>query len=926
MIDIQNKKTVFTVIHLIVPIIFLIWFCIACTNEDNLKSAKILVIHSFKNNNVAYPDMNRRIVEDLQSKGIAPEMQIFYLNCDALSAKQEEDAFYQYLDTMTMQPDIILTTDDQATYSLMACKHPLVPKVPVVFTGVNFPNWELLKQYPNVTGIWDRVDYLANVEMIEKLMGYQRIRFYYDKTFIGRKILGELKEQLGNKDEELNDMIEEYLQSPDSVRLMKVIPWTISGEGEKLKSELKSSQFYFQNLCDDWGANILWYINGTFENFVALLTRYDYSISRIGNMSTIPTFSAVSKEFGYGQGILGGYFMTQEEIVEEACDYIAQILKGSPVSALPVKEGQKSSVLDWTQMERWGIDKSTVEKDFQIINMPFYVEYRTELIIGCMLFGALIIFVICYLLFLFKRESNRKKQAQQNLWQEKEFLSLVLDGGNIYTWSYEYADELFIFDKEFATSIGMYSERISLKDLVQIIHPDDVETAINQFIDVVNQKEDKATVCARLDFSGKGYVWYEFRILGLPRRGNGKVAAIGSILSVQKFKEHEEELIIARDLAAKTELKQSFLANMSHEIRTPLNAIVGFSNILVAEDDIDEEEKRDYITAINTNCELLLKLINDILEISRIESGNMSFSFAPCSVNKLVEDVYQMNVLIVPSSISFIKETLAEDITLTTDCARLKQVLVNFVNNALKFTSSGHIKVGVECYNDTNEICIYVEDTGIGISKEEQRMIFERFYKCDQFSQGTGLGLSISSVIAGKLKGRIILESEENAGSRFGIVIPCEMKEQEEDVEDIEYVVEETDTSLSETDRPVVLIAEDSASNYMVLSRILKKDFNIVWALNGQDALDVVNKQKVDLVLMDIRMQEMDGITALKKIRRTHKNLPVIIQSAYAYDENREQAKKAGCSDFIEKPIHADILMDAIGKCMIKLKKIKYIE
>lgn len=913
----QNKISVFTVISLIVPFLFLICFCTACTNEESSKNARILVIHSFKKNNVAYPDMNRKIIEYLKAKGITPEMEIFYLNSDALGEKQELDTICKYLDSITVKPDIILTTDDPATYSLMACKHSAVTKVPIVFTGVNFPNWKLLKQFPNVTGIWDRVDYLANVKMIEKLMGYQRIRLYYDKTYLGRKILGELKEQLGGRDKELNDMIDNYLQTPDSARLMKAAPWTSSEEGETLKSELKSSRFYFQNLRDDWGGNILWYINGTFDRFVALLTRYDYSISRIGNMSTIPTFSAVSKEFGYGQGILGGHFMTQDKIVEEACDYLVQILKGSPVSVLAVKEGQKSSVLDWTEMERWGIDKSAVEKDFKIINMPFYVEYRIELILGCMLFGAFIIFVICYLLFLFIRESSRKKQAQQNLLQEKEFLSLVLDGGNIYTWSYEFADELFIFDKEFASSIGMSSERVSLKEIVHLAHPDDVETAINQFINVVNQKEDKTTVCVRLDFSGRGYVWYEFRILGLPRRVNSKVAAIGSILSVQKFKEHEEELIIARDLAAKTELKQSFLANMSHEIRTPLNAIVGFSNILVAEDDIDEEEKRDYITAINTNCELLLKLINDILEISRIESGNMSFSFAPCSVNKLVEDIYQMNVLVVPSSISFIKETLVEDITLTTDCARLKQVLVNFVNNALKFTSSGHIKLGVECYKNKNEICIYVEDTGIGISKEEQRMIFERFYKCDQFSQGTGLGLSISSVIAGKLKGRIILESEENRGSRFGIVIHCEMKQEEEDAEDMEYVTEETGALLTQTDRPVVLIAEDSASNYMVLSRILKKHFNIVWALNGRDALDVVNKQKVDLVLMDIKMQEMDGITALKKIRRTHKKLPIIIQSAYAYDENRENAKKAGCTDFIEKPIHADILMDVIGKCMI---------
>lgn len=908
----QSKISAFTIISLIVSILFLICFCIACTAEIKAKNTKLLVIHSFKKNHVSYSDMNRRIVESMRSKGVTLDMQVFYLNSDALGEKEELAAIYQYVDMMKVKPDIILTTDDPATYSLLACKHAFVKTVPIVFTGVNFPNWELLKQYPNTTGIWDKLNYLANVEIIEKLLGYQRIRFYYDRTYIGRKILGELKDQLGNRDKELNYMIEKYLQYPDSLNFLKAECGKFFGEGEELTAELKSTQFYFQNLRDELGGDILWYINGSFERSVSLLTRYDYTISRIGSMATIPTFSAVSKEFGYGQGILGGYFMTQEEIIEEACDYLAQILKGRVVSSLPVKEGKKEAALDWTEMERWGIEKSAVEKDFQIVNMPFYVKYRTELIISCTLFGGLIVFVISYLLFLFIREAKRKSQAQQNLRQEKEFLSLVLEGGNIFAWSYEHIEEQFIFDKEFAVSVGMVSEKMTLEEIVRIIHPDDVEVTINQFIDVVNKKEDKATVCTRVNFSGSGYIWYEFRILGLPKRDNSKVAAIGAILNIQNFKEHEEELILARDLAAKTELKQSFLANMSHEIRTPLNAIVGFSNILVTEDDIEEEEKRDFISAINTNCELLLKLINDILEISRIESGNMSFSLAPCSVNKLVEDVYQMNSLAVPPSITFIKETLIEDITFTTDCARLKQVLVNFVNNALKFTSSGHVKIGVECYRDKNEICLYVEDTGIGISEEEQRMIFERFYKCDQFTQGTGLGLSICNVIAVKLKGQIILESEENKGSRFGIIMPCEIEQLEDETEEVEYVTEESDTLLP--DRPVVLIAEDSVSNYMVLSRILKKHFTLIWVLNGQDALNIINKQPVDLVLMDIKMQEMDGLTALKKIRKTHKKLPVIIQTAYAYDENRELAQKAGCIGFIEKPIHADILMEAIGK------------
>ena len=873
----------------------------------------MLVVHSLGADFVSYPDMNHMIVEELGKTGIKPDVQTFYLNCDALDEAEELAALYQYIDTMKVKPEIILATDDQATYSLLACKHSFLKEIPIVFTGVNFPNWELLKEYPNVTGVWDKLNYIGNVEMIESLLGYRRIRFYYDRTYIGRKILGELAEQIGNRDEELYGMIQHFLQNPDTANIAR----TEYAKGflkEELSSDLNATTFYFLNLREVMGNNLLWCLNGTFEHSVSLLTRYDYTMSRIGRMATIPTFSVVNKGVGYGQGILGGYFMTISDQVEEACEYITQILAGRPIATLPIKEGKKSYILDWKEMGRWGIDKSDVSKEIKIVNMPFHIQYELELIIFGTLIGLLIVSVIGYLLFLFIREAKRKKQVQQNLREEKEYLSLVLEGGNIFAWNYEHEGEQFVFDKDFAIYAGMQSERMTLDQIIQVTHPDDVETSINRFINVVNRKEDKVTVCARMDFNGKGYIWYEFRMLGIPERTNSKVVVVGAILSVQSFKEHEEELIAARDLAAQTELKQSFLANMSHEIRTPLNAIVGFSNILVADDEIDEEEKREFITTININCEILLKLINDILEISRIESGNLSFTLESTSVNQIVKDIYHMNYLVSPPSVTFVEETLSEDIILTTDSSRLKQVLVNFVNNAFKFTSSGYIKVGVECLEDTKEICFYVEDTGIGIPPEEQKVIFERFYKRNEFAQGTGLGLSICMLIAERLGGRITLESRENKGSRFGIAVPCTVELTEGNTIGVENKIEEVESQ--EENRPVILIAEDSVSSYMVLSRILKSRFNILWALNGRDALDIIHKKSVDLVLMDIKMQEMDGLTALKKIRKTHKNIPVIIQTAYAYEENRDLAKKAGCTDFIEKPIHADVLMEAVEKSL----------
>ena len=228
-----------------------------------------------------------------------------------------------------------------------------------------------------------------------------------------------------------------------------------------------------------------------------------------------------------------------------------------------------------------------------------------------------------------------------------------------------------------------------------------------------------------------------------------------------------------------TSAKSIFLSNMSHEIRTPLNAIVGFSNLLVSEDDLPDEEKADFINTINTNCELLLKLINDILELSRIESGNMTFSYSTCNLNNWVDSMYLTHSLLIPKEIEFIKEVPDAAFFINTDVNRLSQIMTNFLNNATKFTKSGYIKLGYEIDFSTYEVSIYVEDTGKGIPKEEQRMIFERFYKQDEFVQGTGLGLSISMVIAEKLGGKISVASEIGKGSRFTFLLPYHNESEE---------------------------------------------------------------------------------------------------------------------------------------------------
>ena len=235
----------------------------------------------------------------------------------------------------------------------------------------------------------------------------------------------------------------------------------------------------------------------------------------------------------------------------------------------------------------------------------------------------------------------------------------------------------------------------------------------------------------------------------------------------------QRELAAARVKAEESDrLKSAFLANMSHEIRTPLNAIVGFSNILALDEDVSQAERLEYIGSINKNSDLLLKLINDILELSRIESGYMSFEYEKCFVSELVDSIYMTHQMLIPEQLEFIKELDAVQVEVMVDKGRLTQVITNFLNNASKFTKTGYIKLGYRYLSESDRVAIYVEDTGRGIELSEQKMIFSRFYKQDEFSQGAGLGLSICQVIVEKLRGKIELWSEPGKGSRFTVVLP----------------------------------------------------------------------------------------------------------------------------------------------------------
>ena len=735
---------------------FLLLFFVLNSCSDR-EERRILIVHSYEESYVGYPDFNRLVDKEFRRNGVDADIRIVYLDCEAFQEEPELKYMYHLLDSVSdgWEPEMLLVNDDQAAYSLFKCRHPLVKETPVVFGGVNYPNWELLKGYPNVTGFHDRIDLMKNIRLGAKLFGEDVELFtVLDSTYIDRQIRADIEKQL--KDEKVTCMVG-YSGTPRDKRLHYP-----HKEGYARFSSLSVRIGQKQET-----ANFIWTLSKYSTGMCYLQMKRDYTSVNIGNICARPSLTAINEAFGYNEKLLGGYITTFPILAEEEVSAAIRILHGEKPSDIPVRESRKKYVVDWNVMQQRGISKESIPAECTIINIPFREEYPVAWGTGVVLIVILLSTLFVWLFFLYRREQGRKRRALYELESEKETLALAIEGSDTFAWKLE--NDHFVFEKEFWISQKMSAKSLGFEELLSFMHPDHWDEVRGYWKNI--SKAGKVVSQVRCDFNEKGYQWWEFRYKTIQLPGGGYKAA-GLLLNIQAIKDREQELEEARLLAEKAELKQSFLANMSHEIRTPLNAIVGFSNILALDDDVSPEERLEYIGSINKNSDLLLKLINDILELSRIESGYMSFEYEKCLVSELVDSIYMTHQMLIPEQLEFIKELDAVQVEVTVDKGRLTQVITNFLNNASKFTKTGYIKLGYRYLSESDRVAIYVEDTGRGIELSEQKMIFSRFYKQDEFSQGAGLGLSICQVIVEKLRGKIELWSEPGKGSRFTVVLP----------------------------------------------------------------------------------------------------------------------------------------------------------
>lgn len=376
---------------------------------------------------------------------------------------------------------------------------------------------------------------------------------------------------------------------------------------------------------------------------------------------------------------------------------------------------------------------------------------------------------------------------------------------------------------------------------------------------------------------------------------------LAMLWDITEQRQNELDLIKAQEA---DKMKNAFIANMSHEIRTPLNAIVGFSRLITETDNASEQQ--EYLTIINNNSDLLLQLINDILDFAKIESGTLNYNLSWVDLKDVCQEVYISQSLKMTSDVALLYNgDMLPSVRLRTDTQRIEQVLLNLLSNAIKCTNQGFVSLSYEVEGDF--VRVSVTDTGIGIDKEKQASVFERFVKLDDFRQGTGLGLSICKMIIEKLGGEIGLRSELGKGSTFWFTLPLAVPEESEKKEaGNEIPMEIIPDALP--GQYTILIAEDVLENYLLLQAVLKQHYRLIYAENGQIAVQQFKDYQPDIVLMDIKMPVMDGYAATCKIRELSSDVPILALSAFAFDEEKEKAKCCRFNDYLVKPVDIPLL------------------
>ena len=846
-----------------------------CLISGTLSAAEnnynVLFIQSYTNSASWHDNLITGLQNGLEKGGVKADVVTEYLNADFWTFASECVIMRRICERARQRKtDLIVTSSDEAFFTLTHCGDSLPYQIPVVVSGIKYPDKKLFDRMPNVSGFTSKTDFNVLLEEAIRLFPARKeIVCLTDSSFLSSKGV-----------EAVEDAWVAFKEKHPGYSL------------KKLNVQEKSLNTIITSICYDYHAYKHIVIAPKWIPFLSLKLK-------------APVFA--NQNLAMTSGVLCVYDVESAADTYAAGVQAADILKGRSPDSFGVGDLDGKLLFDYKQLDFFHVDVESVEKRGTILNVPLMDRYRVWFILFYSVTVGALAFLVAWLYRSNRREARKRIHAQtrllvqhrlveqrdefdkifcsirdglitydtdlrihfvnralvemlglssdtymarsyegqiagsifhiymngENILQtllkqvirdkkpviipekafmqentkgayfpvsgevvpifakdkltgmaivcrniseaemQRRFFNMAIEESSIYPWQYNMRLKCFHFPGGLLQRFNCYDNTgyISREELDLIIHPGDLPRTRKHFNDIMLGHEPNSRMSFRLQNADGGYEWWEFRSTAY----DGLTADIpymvlGVCQSIQRYKDTEDELIAARDRALQADkLKSAFLANMSHEIRTPLNAIVGFSDLLKDLEAFSSEEVQQFVETININCTLLLALINDILDLSRIESGTMDFQLSSYNLTFIMQQVYDSQRLSMPQGVELrtdFPEGTGKDIV--TDSVRLKQVVNNLINNARKFTAKGSITLGYSM-EEPGYTTVFVEDTGAGISDEDQKHIFERFYKADSFTQGAGLGLSICQTIVERLHGTITVTSKLGRGTRFEV-------------------------------------------------------------------------------------------------------------------------------------------------------------
>ena len=846
-----------------------------CLISGTLSAAEnnynVLFIQSYTNSASWHDNLITGLQNGLEKGGVKADVVTEYLNADFWTFASECVIMRRICERARQRKtDLIVTSSDEAFFTLTHCGDSLPYQIPVVVSGIKYPDKKLFDRMPNVSGFTSKTDFNVLLEEAIRLFPARKeIVCLTDSSFLSSKGV-----------EAVEDAWVAFKEKHPGYSL------------KKLNVQEKSLNTIITSICYDYHAYKHIVIAPKWIPFLSLKLK-------------APVFA--NQNLAMTRGVLCVYDVEPAADTYAAGVQAADILKGRSPDSFGVGDLDGKLLFDYKQLDFFHVDVESVEKRGTILNVPLMDRYRVWFILFYSVTVGALAFLVAWLYRSNRREARKRIHAQtrllvqhrlveqrdefdkifcsirdglitydtdlrihfvnralvemlglssdtymarsyegqiagsifhiymngENILQtllkqvirdkkpviipekafmqentkgayfpvsgevvpifakdkltgmaivcrniseeemQRRFFNMAIEESSIYPWQYNTRLKCFHFPGGLLQRFNCYDNTgyISREELDLIIHPGDLPRTRKHFNDIMLGHEPNSRMSFRLQNADGGYEWWEFRSTAY----DGLTADIPYMLlgvcqSIQRYKDTEDELIAARDRALQADkLKSAFLANMSHEIRTPLNAIVGFSDLLKDLEAFSSEEVQQFVETININCTLLLALINDILDLSRIESGTMDFQLSSYNLTFIMQQVYDSQRLSMPQGVELrtdFPEGTGKDIV--TDSVRLKQVVNNLINNARKFTAKGSITLGYSM-EEPGYTTVFVEDTGAGISDEDQKHIFERFYKADSFTQGAGLGLSICQTIVERLHGTITVTSKLGRGTRFEV-------------------------------------------------------------------------------------------------------------------------------------------------------------